>query len=55
MQPCLPTEQVVGHVDRRHPAFAQLTLDGVAALQGCVQAGDWIGHGRTPGSAVVNI
>ncbi len=31
------------------------SLDGVAALQGGVQAGDWVGHGRTPGSDVVNI
>ena len=25
-----------------------LTLDGGAACEGCVQASDWIGHGRTP-------
>jgi len=30
--------------------FAQLPLDGVAAFEGCVQASDWIGHGRTPRS-----
>ena len=26
------------------------TRYGVAALKGCVQAGDWVGHGRTPES-----
>ncbi len=30
---------VVGQVDRGHAAFAELTLDGIAALQGGVQAG----------------
>ena len=29
----------------RYPALAQVTLDRVAALQGCVEAGDWISHG----------
>ncbi len=29
-----------------HPAFAELTLDGVPPLEGCVQAGDGIRHGR---------
>ena len=27
--------EVVGQVDRRHAALAQLTLDGVAAFEGC--------------------
>ena len=42
--------EIVGQVDRRHPALAQLTLDGVAAFEGGVQAGDGIRHGRTPRS-----
>ena len=28
--------QVISEVDRGHPALAQLTLDGVPALEGCV-------------------
>ena len=31
--------EVVGKVDRSHPALTDLTLDAVAALEGCVQAG----------------
>ena len=37
--------QVVGQVDRGHPAFAELTLDRVAALEGSVEARDGVGHG----------
>ena len=33
---------VVGEIDRGHPAFAELTLDGVAAFEGGVQTGDGI-------------
>ena len=35
---------VVGQVDRGHATRAKLTLDGVAAFEGCVQANDGIGH-----------
>ena len=38
--------EVIGQIDRRHTALAQLTLDGVATFQGCVQADDGIGHGE---------
>ncbi len=31
--------EVVGQVDRSHPALTQLALDGVPALEGGVQAG----------------
>jgi len=34
--------EVVGQVDRGHPALTDLALDAVAALEGCVQAGDGI-------------
>jgi hypothetical protein len=37
--------EVVGQVDGGHAAFAELTLDGVSAFEGGVQAGDGIGHG----------
>ena len=37
--------EVIGQVDRGHAALTELTLDGVAAFEGCVQASDWIGHG----------
>ena len=33
-----------GQVDRGHPALAYLTLDRVAAVEGCVQSVDEIGH-----------
>ena len=46
---------IFSQIDRRHPAFAQLTLDGVAAFEGGVQASNGIGHGRTPGSDLVKI
>ena len=42
--------EVIGQVDRRHPAFAKLTLDGIAAFEGCVQASDGIGHRVRPRS-----
>ena len=35
--------QVVSQIDRRHPALTDLTLDAVAALEGCVQVGDGVG------------
>jgi len=35
---------VARQVDRRHAALAELTLDAVAALEGRVQAGDWVGQ-----------
>ncbi len=35
---------VVSEINGRHAALTQLTLDGVAAFQGCVQAGDGIAH-----------
>ena len=34
--------EVVGKVHRGHATFAQLALDGVPALEGCVQAGGGI-------------
>ena len=34
--------EVVGQVDGRHTALTDLALDAVAALEGGVQAGDWI-------------
>ncbi len=51
--------QVIGQVDRGHAALTQLTLDGVAAFEGCVQAGDGIGHGgqhasKTCGAASIS-
>ena len=36
--------QVVGQVHGGHSALTELTLDGVAALQGCVQVGHGVGH-----------
>jgi hypothetical protein len=33
---------VVGQADRRHPALTEFTLDAVAALEGCVEAGDGV-------------
>ena len=38
--------EVVGEVDRGHPALTDLTLDAVAALEGGVEAGDgvWVAH-----------
>ena len=47
--------QIVRQVHRGHAALTELALDGVAAFQGCVQARDGIGLGRTPGSDRVNI
>ncbi len=38
----------MSEVDGGHPTLAKLTLYAVAALQGCVQAGDGVGHGLTP-------
>ena len=35
--------EVVGKVDRGHPALTDLTLDAVSALESCVQAGDGVG------------
>ena len=42
--------EVVGEIDRGHAALAELSLDGVAAFEGCVETSNWIGHRRTPGS-----
>ena len=36
--------QVVGQVYRGHAALTKLTLYGIAAFEGCVQAGDRVGH-----------
>ena len=38
--------QIVGKVDRSHPALTDLPLDAVAAFDGRVQAGDrvWVAH-----------
>ncbi len=36
--------QVVSQVDRGHAAFTKLTLDGVAAVESGIQAGDGVGH-----------
>ncbi len=44
--------QVVGQVDGGHPTLTQLTLDGVAAFESGVQAGDSIGHGGQDASQV---
>lgn len=40
-----PAFQVVSQVGRRHSAFAERTLDAVAAFEGRVQACNRIGHG----------
>ena len=37
-----PRLKIVGQVDRGHPALTDLTLDAVAAFEGCVQAGDGV-------------
>ena len=37
--------QVVGQVDRGHAALTEFALDGVAAFESRVEAGDGIGHG----------
>ena len=42
--------EVVGQVDRRHAALTEFTLNRVAALEGCVQAGDGIEHGQQDAS-----
>ena len=47
--------QVVGHVDRSHPAFTKLALDRTAAFQYGIEADNWVGQERTPGSDLVNI
>ena len=50
--------EVIGisdNLDRRHTALTEFTLDGVAAFKGCVEAGDWIEHGRTPCSDCVQL
>ena len=46
---------VEGQINDPHAALAQFTLDRVAALQGCVETRDGIGHGRTPGPDGSNI
>ena len=33
---------IVGQIDRRHPALTEFGLDAVAAFQGCVQTGDGV-------------
>ena len=40
--------EVVGEVDRGHPALTKFTLDAVAALEGCVQARDSVGGVHSP-------
>ena len=35
-----------GQIRDSHPTLADLTLDAVAALKGCVQAGDGVGHAQ---------
>ena len=48
--PNLPfVPEVVGEVDRRHPALTELALDVVVAGEGRVQASNWIGHDPTCG------
>jgi len=32
--------EIVGQVDRRHPALAELELDAIAPFEGSVEAGD---------------
>src|SRR2546422_9511632 len=39
--------QVLGEVDRRHPAAAELTLDSVALGEGSVRAGEEVGQAAT--------
>jgi hypothetical protein len=34
--------QVLGQIDRGHPALTDLALDGVPALEGSVESGDRI-------------
>ena len=34
--------EILGEIDRGHPTLTDLTLDAVAPLEGCVQAGDGI-------------
>ena len=41
---------VLGQVDRGHAALTELTLDHVAAVEGCVETGDGIGHGEQDAS-----
>ena len=38
--------EVAGKIDRRHPARANLPLDGVAVGEGGGEAGELVGHGR---------
>ena len=40
--------EVVGEVHGGHPAFTDLAFDAVAALEGCVQAGDGIWSVQAP-------
>ena len=47
--------QVLGQINRGHPALTQLTLDGVAALEGCIQTRDRIGHGTLQDQTEVNV
>ena len=48
-QESLPVESVVERgVDSRHSALTDLTLDAVAAREGCVQAGDGIWGVQAP-------
>jgi hypothetical protein len=44
--------QVIGQVDRGHPACTELALDAVPTFEGRVEAGDGIGvdHGATCGT-----
>ena len=39
--------QVLGQVDRSHPALAQLSLDGVAAPKSSIESFESIGHGHS--------
>ena len=40
--------EVLGQVHSGHASLAQLTLDGVTALEGCVQTGDGVGGDHAP-------
>ena len=40
----MATAGVIGQIDRSHAALTEFGLDAVAALQGCVQAGDGFAH-----------
>ena len=45
--------QILGEVDRRHPAAADLPLDGVAVGESGFQAVEHLRHGRFPLPCVV--